>query len=452
MKTRLPLPSSAAPQRHPRPESRRATFSTLVRIAAALLAALGWSLVTGDPLHADEKPAVPRVQAPLTDVERVLREGVVTVVVGQVRQVQSIRQQQIVHHTVTRQLLGERVGSPVTILVPGPGPRLDKKAPSGAWFRGSDRRRHVLFLKQGLGGHAFEFHRKVEAEGPIGDEKILAIVEELRLARIVGDEQRAQETITWLLAQLDATGMWTRIHAARELRQAATSRRDLFDARRHARIKSALRSRLPRDARTWLQDLDRYLETTPRPPRPATSTSTDPAARDEPGLTALEKSWRELYREKDPSGRREQLRSLSGRRLSRQVERLYYAWRISESETRLLILTLLVEAGPKDLAAWIRRRYADAEDREIRRALVRNLGFVGSDADVAWLVARSRNPHFQRTAWLALARIRSPTALTYLEAARANLRRSSDADAAFSIQWLDHLLSSEFEKGQNSGG
>lgn len=425
------------------------------RALLVVVAWLGSTLLGAGLLAADEEAGAvrgARVQAPLTDVERVLREGVVTVVVGQVRQVTSVRQQQIVHHTVEAQLLGERVGSPVTILVPGPGPRLDKKAPSGTWFRGSDHRRHVLFLKPGLGGHAFEFHRKVEAEGPIGDEKILAIREELRLARIASDEERARETITWLLGQLDAKGMWTRIHAARELRQAATARRDLFDDRRHARIKSALRSRLPRDARTWLQDLDRYLETTPPPPRSAAGRAADPQPSHEPGLSALEKSWRELYREKDPAGRREQLRSLSGRRLGRKVERLYYAWRISDAETRGVILSLLVEAGPEDLAAWIRSRYGDVEDKETRRALVRHLGFVGSDADVAWLVARSRNPHFQRTAWLALARIRTPAALSYLEAARANLRRSSDADATFSIQWLDHLLSSEFEKGQNSGG
>ena len=61
------------------------------------------------------------------------------------------------------------------------------------------------------------------------------------------------------------------------------------------------------------------------------------------------------------------------------------------------------------------------------------------------------SPKLKRTVWLALARIRSPEAVRYLEAAREALEKSPGPDAPFERSWLAHLLSKDFQRAATRG-
>ena len=79
------------------------------------------------------------------------------------------------------------------------------------------------------------------------------------------------------------------------------------------------------------------------------------------------------------------------------------------------------------------------------------MGHLGTADDTAWLMERSANPRLQRTAWLALARLRSEAALTALRDAHAALEASEDPADRSKAAWLAYLLSDRFPVADRGG-
>lgn len=378
---------------------------------------------------------------PLTSFEAGPLAQAPLVIVGTTRGVRTQRQQQIARVEVDTVLRGTPPTRPLTVLVRGPHPASDLTRPEATGFPGIGAGRHVYFLARRAEGVACDFRDAFAVEGALGEAKIAALREEIRLVEIADPEGRAVATRAYLLASLSAQSPWTRTHAARELVRFVRARRDLVDEGMERRLRERLRMRLSRDERVYLQAVAKELD---RAPRPAAEARARPAAND-PAANAASDPWRVAWRRAQAGRRTELVDALLERPSAEDVERAFWALRAAEPETRRHLVRRLTDLGRASLLPRIRRGYAGEPDRSVRMEILRAVGLLGGDGDVAWLAARAENRLLERTALLALARIRTEAAKAALRAARERLQTADAADAAGRVGWIDYLLSEAFE-------
>ncbi|MDJ0523348.1 MAG: hypothetical protein QNJ90_14855, partial [Planctomycetota bacterium] len=245
------------------------------------------------------------------------------------------------------------------------------------------------------------------------------------------------QTLRGLLEMLRGRGRWTRPHAARELAYLAQQRPEVFDRRTVGQLNRMAAVRGGQDLTFWLrrvmQILQQHAATKGGKGNPSTSDdAVDP--------------WRASF-EAAPGA--EDRRLLLGRLLSagddRFVKHGWWAWVRLEPSSRLWLLEAFVLAKRSAVVPRLRALYGGAASADVREAIVRTVGLLGGEADVAWLAERLAGRTARRAALIALARIRTPSALERLRRAR----KEADAHEA---AWIDHLLSPAFEAGGGKRG
>lgn len=402
-------------------------------IPAGALGAVG-------PLHGEPQPPATTLleQGPLG------RAAVVAVVeVEEVHDVVLSRGglgQQIALCRVLEALKGpEAQGARVAVKVVGHRPTLDPRQPSIPYFKRGVKGRFVAFLGQREDGHAYDLIDLYAARGPDAEGRLAAVRAAARLARIEEAGLKARETLAWLLEALGSEHRWLQGHAARDAHHLLSVAPAAFDARARERLgRIAGRVRDP-DARWWLGRLLERLRdeagAAPLGPRH------DPWERAFLALVTTEERLAAALAVLEEPQPFEQRRA-----------RVRWIWAEAEPSLR----RALVEAtAARHEAAWVaewRLRYPGEEDPEVREALVRAVGILGSAADVPWLIERSHNPRLLRPALVALARRATPEARARLEAVARAMEQGGALAPDVPLEWLRWLCTEGLGDPEGSGG
>src|SRR5206468_382916 len=115
----------------------------------------------------------------------------------------------------------------------------------------------------------------------------------------------------------------------------------------------------------------------------------------------------------------------------------------TDAPVRERVVVLLGDVGARDALAPVRSTYEREQDAAVREAIVRAVGLLGDDGDVAWLVARAEQPSLVRAVAFALARVRTDAALAALRAIARRARESDPPDADTS-RLADYLTTPAF--------
>ena len=199
-------------------------------------------------------------RAPLTAYEAGPMKDADLIVVGETKSLDSSLRQQFARVIVERVVRGETRTKPLLVHVRGPHPAssLDDREGGGFPLPGSGR--HVYFLGTPKEGLAAVFRDAFEADPPVGDVKIAALVREIELSEIRDETRRRRETRDYLIDGLTAESAWMRIHTARDLRRFATVCPSLIRADDEALMRKLLRSRTPKEQRLELRKLTLWLD------------------------------------------------------------------------------------------------------------------------------------------------------------------------------------------------
>lgn len=344
--------------------------------------------------------------------------------------------QQIVRCRVLKTLKGTvTAGDEVALMVVGQRPTLDPARPSVPYFRKGKHVRYVVFLARGRGRHAWQLQTLYDAEGRVGAEKVAAVTAVATWAAIRDGKAKARQTLLGLIGMLRGRGRWTRPHAARELAYLAQVHPEVFNRGTLGQLNRMAAIGGDQDLRFWLRRVVQILQ------QHKVDTGEASAAAEASGGDP----WREAF-EAAPGS--EDRRLLLGRLLAAGAERFekhgWWAWVRMEPSSRVWLLEALVHAERRSAVAKLRVFYGSAVAPEVREGIVRTVGLLGGDGDVAWLAERLASKTARRTALIALARVRTPAALKALEAAR----KTSPPEEAL---WIDYLLSPAFEATDGGG-
>ncbi len=359
------------------------------------------------------------------------------VVVGRSAGVKQVRTQQIARLEVERVLFGAAPAGPLTVMVRGPKPTLDPDAPSAPVLPTSGEQRHVFFLAKRPDGVAFRFVDRMLANGLVGEEKIDSIAAEVKLFQIEDVNERARKTLAHQLNTLRAAGRWTRVHAARELHHLAFVRPDLFDAEVRRELKGLLRKRIPREQRGVLQQLVGLLDRQPVPAAPKD---------DRPAPTTVEKDpWKRAFLDAASPRQLAIVEALFAMPTGVDRERAFWVLANGKPAAREAAVHGFVALDARDQVERLLRAYANEDAIEVRTALVRAAGLLGGEKQVPWLMDRCESPRMERAALLALARIRTTSALAHLRRVHEALTGSDDVLRP-SADWVAFLLSDDFPR------
>jgi hypothetical protein len=371
------------------------------------------------------------------------------VVLGSVKRLRDVRGLMIAHVQVERWLRGSGSPDEITVMVAGPRPSLDAKAPSQPYF---DRRTgvsYVMFLVRRAEGEAFELDNRQAIEGLEGAERLRAVESQIALAAVPQADVRARRVLEHFLGGLEARGQWTRSNAARELNYLAGVRPDLFDGLARVRIARASESASSPTMRTWLKALERRLEAAPdvaapppAPPPPAVgllplgaAPAARPAAPQPPEVESHDAFVARVAASLAEAGPQAPARAD------------HLLRRLTDPTQRAAIVDWLAGSHLASALPTLRAHYDREDDPGVREAVVRAHGLLGGDGDVPWVVERLPNQRLQEAALLALARIRTPAARAALQSF-ADQRRGGDEEARALAERVDHLLSPAFEAAE----
>lgn len=308
-----------------------------------------------------------------------------------------------------------------TIVVYGQRPTLDPSRPSVPYFQDGKKSEHILFLERGADAHAWSLQTLFDLDGPAGGEQLQAMATLATWRTIKEPAAKSERVLKDLLRMLTSGGSWSKTYAAREVAWLAETRPEVFDAKSRRTLQRVAPMGTTRDQRYWTR---RALErlTADRRERTSEISETDP--------------WRRAFLTADDTELRikllTRLHASSGKLFDTNA---WWAWRRLEPSLRVWFLDALIESKRTGIADDLRRAYGVEDDAETREALVRALGFLGTDDDVAWLVERTGNERLRRAALLALGRLRTPKARVALAEAKAADWADEDLKA-----WIDHLL------------
>jgi hypothetical protein len=292
----------------------------------------------------------------------------------------------------------------------------------------------VLFLARPTDGESARLLTAFPVDGSLGREKVASLERQIALAAIPDPDARARATVAYLLEAQKANGTWTRVHAARELNHLVRVWPRVFDDEAREALATAARGARVPSQRTWLV---RVLETLRCVVPPSERAPEAP-----PDVRRL----RDLLAEaEDRDGRVKVFREVLERGGRRGFAVAFRVLPEVDAEVREQVVDLLGEGGWSDALEPVRALYATEPSVEVQRAVVRAVGRLGGGAAVPWLEDRTRSLRVQREALFALARIRTPEALSALRRFRDRAAVSSHGDKDVTAL-VDYLLGPAFEE------
>ncbi len=383
--------------------------------------------------RSDGTPGADVLGPPMTALDAGALRPSDLVVVGHLARLHGERSPQVAEIQVEEVVRGPKLDR-VMVLVGGPHPTNDEQHPSAPYFDTRSSRRVALFLGRSGDGVAWRLLTLFDVAGDVGQEKLEMLRRHVELAAIVSPDERARATRDELVSRLLGGGVWTRVHAARELVYLAGVRPDVFDAAVTARLESvADRVRTPAE-KTWLMRL-LGIVTKGRAPtrvdRDATATPPDALARAVTAAPDDDARVAVLERALESGGRR-------------ALPAIFHALPETRPAVRRRVFDLLAEGGWREALPLVRDAYAQEDETEVLAAIVRAVGRLGGPPEVPWLVARLESLSVRREALFSLARIRTPEALEALRRfrVRTQVEASGDTDVTALV---DYLLSPAFE-------
>ncbi len=342
---------------------------------------------------------------------------------------------QVVRARVAKSWKGPLAAEQVfTLVVYGQRPTLDPARPSVPYFHDGKASEHILFLGRGAEAHAWRLQTLFDLDGDHGAEQAEAVATLASWRAMHDVTAKGKRVVQDLLRMLARGGEWTRTYAARELAWMAETRPQAFDAKARRTLQRLGPTGANRDQRFWARRALACL-VPGRGDAAETPAETDP--------------WRRAFLEaEDREARIKVLTRLHASGGTLFDTNAWWAWRRLEPSLRAWFLDSLIESKRAGMGPALRRAYGVEDDPETRESLVRALGFLGSSADVPWLVARTGNERLRRPALLALSRIGTPEA----RAALAEARKARWADEDLQA-WIDYLRGAlKGEPSDRSGG
>ncbi len=343
---------------------------------------------------------------------------------------------QIVRARVLRAMKGTAAArSEITVQVRGQRPTLDPARPSVPYFRKGLHNRYVLFLTRTTGRFVYQLQTLYDAQDRTGAEKIKAVDAVALWARETDPKVKAAKTLKGLLTMIKSRGRWAPGHAARELAYLAQLHPEIFDRRTLGQLTRLGALGGTSDMRFWIRRVAQLV-----------SQSASPSGKGSGKGKADGDPWRVAFTgAPGPEDRKLLLSRLlrtGGETFDKQA---WWAWNRIEPSLRGWFVEALVLAKARKRLPRLRGLYGGEEDGEVRAAIVRAVGLLGSKDDVAWLTERLAGATVRRQALIALARIRTTQALASLRAARQD--RPADE-----VRWIDHLLSKVFVESERRAG
>jgi len=393
----------------------------------AALSMLGLLGVWSAPAAADETlcPMTSLEAGPLTEAR--------LVVLGDVVGARETRGQMVLRIDVARTFRGEPVEQ-VLVFVGDTASRRGR----GPGFDPEERGRHVFFLDAEEGAIAWRWLTSFAVDGVVGGEKVEVLAEEARLAGLPPGAERRALVVDHLLGLLEAEGLWSRVHAARELDHVTRVRPDAFDPEAAERLRAAARSGNTPEVRRWLEEASARLPTRAalagepaRRPSPTTLPVRAAGTSDEERIEALV-AWLRI------GGTPAAVTLVA--RLSAET-----------APVRLALVDWLADRGAREVRTGIRDGYPREDDPAAARAIVRAVGLLGDAEDVPWLTARLQNGGVRREALFALARIRTVAALRALREAPDRLAARGDP-MGDTRPLVSYLLGRAFEEAELEAG
>lgn len=412
-------------------------LALLTPAAAALLGLVGAA--------ANEEGARPH-GPPLTALAATELGRASHVALGSVIEVKPFQGRLIARCAVERWLKGEAQGSDISVVVHGPRPGLNPREVTKPYLVSAPGDLLLLFLSRRSGGVSFTLENRIEIFGPEGTEKVRAVETQVRLQAIADPDARARAVLSHFLGALEGRGAWTRANAARELHHLAQQRPDVFGLDARDRLSYLATGGAAPAVKAWLRAVIQLLDRAPVLHRPRV------APENVPPPTAPAPEAPDAPAQDDESVRLARLDALlAGAEDSGAKRALMLLRDRPEPALRAWVVDWLAESGHAATLPALRSWYGREEALEVRQAVVRAHGLLGSEADVPWLVERLQNASLVEAALLALARIRGPLALAALEAHRTQCLQGGEEGLDRALR-IEHLLSPVFEEAERTGG
>lgn len=369
-------------------------------------------LGTQGPARAEDPPAA----APRTFLEAGVLPRADVVVVGRVRVLVPSRGMgsMAVLRVEAEQVLRGHAEPTFTLFVGGGRNTADASRPSEAWFSGTAGGRFALFLRPSPKGSGFGLEAAFSVDDAEGKEKAEVLARELEVAAIEDPAERGARLVALLLDLLGTSRPWSRLHAARELEGVAAQQPALFTPSVRAELEAVAR-------KTFDEVLRARLVRVLRDTQGASTTEEGPAAapaarRARPLSAEYLRAARRLPEIVEPEARLAavtELARLGGEGAGPDLLRI--ATTDLTPAVRERAAVLLGDVGAREAATPLRDRFAEEPDAAVREAIVRAVGILGDDGDVAWLEARLDTPSLRKPVAFAFARVRTPAALAALD-------------------------------------
>lgn len=424
------------------------TPARLRHVCAAVVACVVVGLPTRGPARAEDPPG----DAPRTHLEAGLLPRAEVVVVGRVRVLVPSRGMgsMAVLRVEAEQVLRGKADPAFTLFVRGGRNTADPGRPSEAWFAGSAGGRYALFLRPSPQGSGFGLEAAFSVDDAEGKEKAEVLARELEVAALEDPAERGTRLVALLLDLLATPKPWSRLHAARELEGVAAQQPALLTAAVRAELEAVARKTFDEVLRARLV---RVLRSTERGPAAEVEDASGLAPRRAKPLSAeYLRAVRRLPEVLDPEARLAavtELGRLGGEGAGPDLLRIATTDLVPAVRERAAVL--LGDVGAREAATPLRDRYAEEPDAAVREAIVRAVGLLGDDGDVAWLEARLETPALVRPVAFALARVRTPAALAALDRIGAAARATTPPDEALP-RLVEYLHSDAFADAERVAG
>lgn len=413
------------------------------RVVAALVAV--GCLGTRGPAHAEDAPD----GAPRTHLEAGVLPRAEVVVVGRVRVLVPSRGMgsMAVLRVEAEQVLRGRADPTFTLFVGGGRNTADPGRPSEAWFSGAGGGRYALFLRPSPKGSGFGLEAAFSVDDAEGKEKAEVLARELEVAAVEDPTERGARLVTLCLDLLGTPRTWSRLHAGRELEGLIAQQPALLTPAARMELEAVARKTFDEVLRARLQRVLRGAE------RSDGDGAADAAPRRRKPLSAeYLRAVRRLPEVVDPEARLAavtELATLGGEGAGPDLLRI--ATTDLTPAVRERAAVLLGDVGARDAATPLRDRFAEEPDPAVREAIVRAVGLLGDDGDVAWLEARADTPSLVKPVAFALARVRTPGALEALDRLAARGAAGSPPEEGLP-RLVEYLRSEAFADAERVAG